>query len=212
MEIYLGQLSYLFLATGEILEKDSILAPSTAYRQKQLKVAELYKDRHRELVSMISKLGQEAVDLEDQFVQRIDELFKRTAGVGWHESIMRLYIAIGILEHSARAVGKGLTSARRTKVEELIKGDALSTFCVTALKSELQRSPELAGRLAMFGRSVVADVLLEVRQSVSLTQVLKESPTDPVMRSRAEFKALEPFTSELIAAHTVRMDELGLTA
>jgi hypothetical protein len=211
-EIYLGQLSYLSLVTAEILEKDSVLAPSTAYRQKQLKVAELYRDRHRELGSMISKLGVGPVDLEDDVVARIDELFQRTSGVGWHESLMRLYIVMGILEHSAKSVGKGLSSARRNKVDDLLKNNALSLFCSTALKGEIQRVPEMAARLAMYGRSLVADVLLEVRHSVSLDAVLTDVPTERIAKARAEFKVLEPFTSELIAAHTVRMDELGLTA
>jgi hypothetical protein len=58
----------------------------------------------------------------------------------------------------------------------------------------------------------VADALLEVRNSVSLAEVLPNPPADPVELARAQFKAIEPFVSELIAAHTVRMDELGLTA
>ena len=211
-EIYLGQLSYLSLFTADILEKDSVLAPTTAYRQKQLKVAELYRDRHRELGTMISKLGVGSVDLEDDFVGRIDELFQRTSGVGWHESLMRLYIAVGILEHSAKSVGRGLSAGRRSKVEDLLKNNALGLYCSTALKSEIQRIPEISGRLAMYGRSLVADVLLEVRHSVSLADVLKEVPVERVAKARAEFKVLEPFTSELIGAHTVRMDELGLTA
>jgi tRNA-(MS[2]IO[6]A)-hydroxylase (MiaE)-like len=211
-EIYLGQLSYLSLVTAQILENDSVLAPSTSYRQKQLKVAEVYRERHRELTSMLSKLGKDAVDIEDRFGPRIDELFERTAGVGWHESLMRLHIALGILEHSAKSVGKGLTSATRNKVEDLLKNDLLAQYCSTALKSELQKRPEIAGRLAMYGRSLVADVLLEVRNSVSLEKVLTESPADKIEKSRAEFKVLEPYVSELIASHTVRMDELGLTA
>ena len=211
-EIYLGQLSYLSLVTAEILEKDSVLAPTTAYRQKQLKVAEIYRERHRELGSMISKLGVGSVDLEDEFVSRIDELLTRTSGVGWHESLMRLHIVMGILEHSAKSVGKGLASARRSKVDELLKNNALALFCSTALKAEIQRIPEISGRLAMYGRSLVADVLLEVRHSVSLAAVLTEVPAERIAKARAEFKVLEPFTSELIAAHTVRMDALGLTA
>lgn len=211
-EIYLGQLSYLALVTAEILEKDSILAPTASMRQKQLKVAELYRERHRELTTMISKLGPSAIDLEEQYASRIDELFNRTSGVGWHESMMRLYVVIGILEHSAKSVGKGLSSARRGKVDDLLKSNALMVFTSTSLKSEIERIPEIAGRLAMYGRSLVADVLLEVRHSVSLTAVLTEVPAERVAKARAEFKVLEPFTSELIAAHTVRMDELGLTA
>lgn len=211
-EIYLGQLSYLTLATAELLEADSILTPVQAVRQKQLKVAAGYRERHRELGALIAKLGFESVDLEDRYAERIDGMFKLTSGVGWHESVMRLYIIIGILEDSARAVAKGLAAAKRNRVEELLRQSDLSEFCATSLKVEIERRPELAGRLAMYGRSLVADALLEVKNSVSLTQVLAESPEDANEALRAQFKALEPFMSELIAAHTVRMDRLGLTA
>jgi hypothetical protein len=60
---------------------------------------------------------------------------------------------------------------------------------------------------------VVADVLLEVRTSVSFEKVLPSTNyRDETDRTRAQFKSLEPYTSELIAAHAVRMDQLGLTA
>ena len=211
-EIYLGQLSYLSLVAADLLEADAITAPTLSIRQGQLKVAEFYRLRHKELSLMISKLGQDAVDLEDRFVNRIDSLIEHTKSVGWHGSIMRIYIVFGILEHSAKEVGRGLSPARRNKVEELLRSDALVKFCVTALKSELAKRPDLAGSLAMFGRSVVADALLEVRNSVSFEEVLPNPPADQVELARAQFKAIEPFVSELIAAHTVRMDELGLTA
>lgn len=211
-EIYLGQLSYLSLVTAELLEADAIAAPTISIGQGQLKVAETYRLRHKELALMISKLGQDAVDLEDRFVNRIDSLIEHTKSVGWHESIMRIYIVFGILEHSAREVGRGLSPARRNKVDELLRGDDLMKFCATALKGQLAKRLELAGSLAMFGRSVVADALLEVRNSVSLAEVLPDPPADPAELARAQFKAIEPFVSDLIAAHTVRMDELGLTA
>ena len=211
-EIYLGQLSYLSLVTSQLLERDAISAPTLSIRQSQLRVAETYKLRHKELAQMISKLGQDAVDLEDRFVNRIDSMIEHTKAVGWHESIMRIYIVFGILEHSAREVGRGLSAARRSKVEDLLRSDELMKFCSLALKGQLEKRPELAGSLAMFGRSVVADALLEVRNSVSFSELLPEPPLDSVELARAQFKVIEPFVSELIAAHTVRMDELGLTA
>jgi hypothetical protein len=60
---------------------------------------------------------------------------------------------------------------------------------------------------------IVADVLLEIRDSVELSKIVEfQSGLDAVDKARAQFKALEPYTSELIAEHTVRMDRLGLTA
>jgi hypothetical protein len=60
---------------------------------------------------------------------------------------------------------------------------------------------------------VVADCLLEIRNLVDFDKVLPAANyQDETERTRAQFKTLEPYTSELIAAHTVRMDQLGLTA
>ena len=65
----------------------------------------------------------------------------------------------------------------------------------------------------MFGRMVVADALLEVRDSVSFEKLAPQGlPSERVERAREQFKILEPFTSELISEHTMRMDRLGLTA
>jgi len=81
------------------------------------------------------------------------------------------------------------------------------------LAAGIDADPTLGPRLAMFGRMVVADALLEIRDSVDLSKVLPNPVTDDaVALAREQFKTLEPFTSVLIAKHTVRMDLLGLTA
>jgi hypothetical protein len=72
--------------------------------------------------------------------------------------------------------------------------------------------PQLSNDLALFGRAIVADALLEVRDSVSFEDVMRNPPTNPVDLTREQFKILEPITSELVANHTLRMDSLGLTA
>ena len=211
-EIYFAQVSYLAKVTGQLLEQSSVMAPTTQYRQKQLMVAQVYAARHRELISIITSMGYDSVDLEDRVAERIDSMLDHTAGVGWHEALMRLYVAIGILEDFARATAKGLTQAKKSKVLALLNSDELEQFTLSALQSEIGVRPEIVGRLAMYGRSLVADVLLEVSQSVSYDNILTELPTDEVDAARARFKALEPFTSDLIAAHAVRMDRLGLTS
>jgi hypothetical protein len=62
----------------------------------------------------------------------------------------------------------------------------------------------------MYGRSVVADALLEVKNSVDVSKLVESKSAEDW--DVASFRAIEPFVSELIAAHTSRMDRLGLTA
>lgn len=211
-EIYLGQLAYLSQRVAEILQADSIFAPTTAFRQKQLRIAELYSARQKELSLLLSKTAVPQAWADQGYTDRIDLLFLRTSGSGWQESLVRLHIVLGILEDCALAVAKGLTPAKRSKVVELLEQRDLAEFCRTALELEISKQPQISGRLAMFARSVVADALLEVRDSVDLGKIMEEVSTDQEELARAQFKALEPFVSELIASHAVRMDQLGLTA
>lgn len=208
-EIYLGQLSYLTLRAAQILENDTNFAPTKELKAKQLKLAKLYQARHIEIRRLLSTSGG-AIDQEDKHSQRIDDMIRYTQGVGWHESTIRFYLLWGILEQSAKLVAKGLPTTVRSKVIAQL-GPELEEFCETALKSELARRPDLAPVLAMYGRSVVADALLEVRNSVDVSKVLVEKPQDEDFAA-ASFRAIEPFVSELIAGHSVRMDRLGLTA
>jgi hypothetical protein len=207
-EIYLGQLSYLTLRASQILANDANFAPTRELGSKQSKLSKLYKERHQALAHLLSTSGG-AVDQEDLHSARIDDMIRFTQGVGWHESTIRFYLLWGILEQSAKAVAKGLPTSIRSKVNANF-GPELEEFCQSALLEEMQRRSDLAPVLAMYGRSVVADALLEVKNSVDVSKLI-ESRADEDLHV-ASFRAIEPFVSELIAAHTARMDRLGLTA
>jgi hypothetical protein len=94
----------------------------------------------------------------------------------------------------------------------MLSDNSLNDFCQQALSDAISNLPQLSNDLALFGRAIVADALLEVRDSVSFDDVLRNPPANQVDLTREQFKILEPITSELVANHTLRMDSLGLTA
>lgn len=212
-QIYLSTLACLFDLVAETLEDQGKLAPSSALEKAQLVVADEYRSRHKELSTMIAKLGDDLIDLEQSSEERLNVLFERTAGANWFENVMQLYLVVGMLEDSARRVSKGLSPARRLRVEEMLSDSSLEKFAKKTLAAHIAEAESNGAVLAMFGRAIIADALLEVRDSVNLSNLVTFEPgTDKTHRSREEFKALEPFTSELIANHAIRMDYLGLTA
>ena len=195
------------------MQDDSLNAPTPEIRERQIEIAKKYKERAEDIEAMILKGGASEMDLQAEIRDRLDLLIQRTEGLGWHEDLMRVYIVFGILEDSLQQVSKGLSPARRIKIETLMLDNSLQNFCQDELEKAIAENPEITGRLAMFGRMVVADALLEVRDSVNLDEVLPDSlPADLTELAREQFKALEPFTSDLISEHTLRMDRLGLTA
>lgn len=212
-QVYLGTLACLFDIVAEILEDQAQSAPSGSLEKGQLAVAAEYRSRHKDLSNIIAKLGDDLTDLEQGSEERLNLLFSRTAGANWFETLMQLYVVVGMLEDSAKRVAKGLSPARRLKVEEILSNSQLDKFAKKTLAGHIAEDGQNGAVLAMFGRSIVADALLEVRDSVNLAALVTFEPgTDQTHRTREEFKVLEPFTSELIANHALRMDFLGLTA
>jgi len=212
-EIYLGRLAHLTVSIAEQLEQQSETAGDSALSKKLHLLSNKYYSRHAELVPLLSKLDVSPSELDSLYGNSINQLLSRTKGTDFYEEMMRDYIVFGMLEDSYRKLAKGLTPARRLKVEELLSHQDLEKLAQSALFGAIAQDPKLGHRLALFGRMVVADCLLEVRNTISFEKVLPSgSFKNEIDRTRAQFKALEPYTSELIAAHTVRMDQLGLTA
>lgn len=210
-ELFLSQLIQHHLLVSQLLSDDASAAPE-GYRKKQLDVSKRYSDRAKELQELIVKLGSSFMETQQAVRDRLDTLVHRTEGRGWPEDIMRIYIIFGLLEDHYLRIAKGLTPARRIRIEAMLSENTLIDFCQEALADAISSQPQLTNDLALFGRAIAADALLEVRDSASFDEILRDPSKDPVELTREQFRILEPLTSELVANHTLRMDALGLTA
>ena len=76
---------------------------------------------------------------------------------------------------------------------------------VHELQTAIENDVALGSRLAMWGRRLVGDTLLVARSAMPAA----DPGTD---RGDGAEARIEPVFTELIAAHTRRMDGLGLTA
>lgn len=212
-DLYLARLSYLMETASEVLSEQSHSAPTERLGKNQLELSAKYASRAKTLDQMLSKLGVDPQQAKDAISESVEQFHQYTLGKGWHENLIRLHIGYGILEDLYSQLAKGLTPAKRVQVETLLADAALDKFAEPTLQAAIKSQPNLGHQLALFARAIVADVLLEVKNSVSL-----EKLKTPGMQlqgaegARETFKLLEPLTSELIAKHTQRMDALGLTA
>ena len=210
-EVFLSQLIQHHLLVSQLLADDADDAPEQ-WAKKQRALSTKYADRAKEIQDQLIKLGSSYMDLQQSIRDRLDTLVHRTEGKGWPEDIMRIFIVFSLLEDNYLRVSKGLTPARRIRIEAMLSDNSLNDFCQQALSDAISNLPQLSNDLALFGRAIVADALLEVRDSVSFDDVLRNPPASHVDLTREQFKILEPITSELVANHTLRMDSLGLTA
>lgn len=202
LDVYLGLVAYLQLSLFEALGRASAMAPSTRAKALTGVVATSTLERHTALVAEIERLDKDPADVMQPHVTLIDDFQRRTGGGDWHEAMLATYVAAGLLNDVFLRLAEGLSPDNRDRVVAALErgGDSDEKSIVAELSLGIGADPKLASRLALWGRRLVGDTLLVARAAIAASH---ESADD---------ERLEPVFTELIAAHTRRMDALGLTA
>lgn len=215
---FLGQLAYLQLSQFEILTNELKFSPKTQYKAELSEAAAKSFDKYRAISRKLSGLGVDPTDAMDPYVERIETFHSRTAGNNWHESVIKVYLVSGLLDDFYRRLAVGLEPALRSDVEKALNDKKFEAFAKRVLLESMEADPQLPSSLALWGRRLMGDVLLELRGAfdnrklAGLSKTKKLSAEEERELNLAAYAKIEPLISELIGAHTVRMDALGLTA
>jgi hypothetical protein len=198
---FLGQAAYLQLSFFECLSRAVAASPSTSSKEVVSRVAGLVLGRHHALTAELERLGEAPSAAMEPFVVPTDAFELRTRGNDWFEALLGYYVASGILDDAFVSIAGGLDREHAERVSRLLSDQEPGALVAGELRAAIEQNPRLASRLALYGRRLVGDVLLLARSALDLPE--NTAPDD---------ERLEPVLTELIAAHTRRMDDLGLTA
>lgn len=198
---FLGQGAYLQLSFFEGLSRAVSAAPTTVAKEVVSKAAGIALARHHALAAEIEKLGKVPAEVMEPFVSAIDSFQKRTQGRDWAENLLAYYVEAGILDDGFISIAEGFDRVHAERIAEILGDDEAIKLVGSQLTAEIGANPRLSSRLALFGRRLVGDVLILARSALDLPE--NTAPDD---------ERLEPVVTELIADHTRRMDDLGLTA
>lgn len=201
LEPFLAQAAYLQLTIFETLSGAVANAPSTESKEVVSRAASYSLAKHHGLVAELSRKGVDAGDAMQTYAPRIDEYRRRTRGETWYETMVTAYVTAGILDDFYRRLSLGLPADAARRVADVLDTADGHELIVGELKRAIEADPHLASKLAMWGRRLVGDTQLIARSALALPTI-----------GRSEEARLEPVFTELIAAHTRRMDALGLTA
>lgn len=198
---FLGQAAYLQLSFFESLCGAVTAAPSTAAKEAVGKAAGIVLARHHALAAELEKLGLTPADVMETYVDSINSFHARAKGSDWAETLLAYYVEAGILDEGFTSIAEGFDRAHAQRIAEILSDGDASGLVADLLTEAIGESPRLSSRLALFGRRLVGDVLILARSALDLPE--NTAPDD---------ERLEPVLTELIANHTRRMDDLGLTA
>lgn len=200
-EVYLGRFGYLSLVLYENLGRAVMAAPTPAAKSALLRAAGELGAAHAGVTAELRRLKKQdpAAAMEPYRVE-LDDYQRRTQGADWHEILITCYVTAGFLSDFFAGLAAGLPKALGERVVPLVRVEIGEGILVELLRAEIADNPRLAARLALWGRRLVGDTMLVARAALRIDGV---GPSE---------ERIEPVFSELIAAHTRRMDILGLTA
>lgn len=198
---YLGQAAYLQLSNLETISGAISSSPSTAAKVALSRVSQTSLAKLNGLLAEIERGGDSPAELMEYFAAPIERFRDSTRGADWYETVITSYITAGMLTDFFTALAGGLPAGPRERIVELLVGNDPSAIVIEQLRDAIDADHQLASRLALWARRLVGDTLLVARSALSV----------PAGTAPDEAR-LEPIFTELIAAHTRRMDVLGLTA
>ena len=215
---YLGQLGYLHLSYFEILTNELKYSPNTQYKAELSEAAAHAFEKFRFISRKLAEAGFDATDAMDPYSERIQTFHSNTSGIDWYEAILKVYLVSGLLDDFYRRLAVGLKPAIRVEIDEALDDPGFEEFAVKVLLESMEADPTLGSRLAVWGRRLMGDALLELRAAfdnrklAGVADSAKLSMDQEREVNLAAYSKLEPLVTELIGTHTLRMDALGLTA
>ena len=193
---FLGQLAYHQLSAFEIMTSEIKFAPTTAAKAQLSEAAAKSFDKYRALSRKLSALGCDPTDAMEPYTERIDLFHSRTSGLDWYETVLKLYLTLGMLEEFYRKLSVGLAPEVGADVEKALNEKTIEKFAKKVLADAMAKDATLGWRLALWGRRIMGDVILELRAAIP----------------QATLEEIEPLIAELNAPHSLRMDAIGLAA
>jgi hypothetical protein len=203
---FLGRAAYVELTLFEHLSRAVSTAPTVAAKAAIGEVAELTLARHRALVDEIVEAGSSPAEAMEPYTRPADDFERHLRDGDWYETLVTCYLATGFIDDFFSALASGLPDDDGPRIAGIFRGRRGVTLLAAELDEAIGANPRLAARLAMWGRRAVGDTMLLARSALHFD-------ADRVGAAHTADEArIEPVFSELIAAHTRRMDALGLTA
>lgn len=197
---FLGQAAYIQLSIFEDLSRLVAVAPTIEAKDALSRASAISLDRYRGLTDEIRRTGGEPSAAMAPYTAGVDFFQRVTQGADFYESLMTSHITAGILDDFFARLALGLAAGDSARIR-LLYAPTHEPLLAEQLRIGIDADQHHAARLAMWGRRLVGDAMLVARSALA---------TPPA--SQKDEARIEPVFTELIAAHTRRMDALGLTA
>jgi 3-oxoacyl-(acyl-carrier-protein) synthase len=210
----LGVLAYGELSAFVRLAADAALAPVIG-AEAQLAGMAVAEFRHFTLLrDRLSELGVDPEAAMEPFVAPINGFHESTAPADWLEGLMKAYVGDGVSVDFYREVARFLDPATQALVLGVLEDTGHSAFVVSTIREAIAEDPRVAGRLALWGRRLMGEMLSQAQRTAAERDALSNLLVGGIGSGMTGFDLAEVgrMFARLTEEHTRRMRALGLSA
>ncbi|TIC87370.1 hydroxylase [Nocardioides sp. GY 10113] len=208
----LAVIAYGEITAFERLVEDARLAPTLPDTVELATMACVEFDRVHGLHARIRELGGDPFAAMEPFTESIQEFHAHTAPADWYEGLVKAYVGDGLASDFHREIAAYLDPTTRDLVVATMEGTHHSRFVVDRVRAGIAEDPRLGGRLALWGRRLMGEALIQAQRVAADRDALTALLTGGVDRPSLDLVALGRMFTRLTERHADRMGELGLEA
>lgn len=206
----LGVVSYGELSAFDRLAEDARLAPDLADRVEMTGMAASQYEHFTAINDRISSLGADPLTVMEPYHRPFDEFHERTQPKTWYEGLLKVYIGDGLAADFYREISELVDDDTRAVVQRVLADEVYADFVVSHVRAAIEHEPDMAGRLALWGRRLVGEAMSQAQRVATerpaLTALFTGAPDESALIR------LSQLTTQLVHNHTARMGRLGLSS
>lgn len=202
----LGVLAYAELTAFDRLAEDARLAPTLDGRAALARMAAAEITHHERLAVRLRELGVAPAAAMAPFVAPLDAFHDSTRAGTWLEGLVKAYVGDGLATDFYREVAAFLPAADRDLVLEVLEDSGHADFAVREVRAGILADRTVAGRLALWARRLVGEALTQSQAVIAE----RDGLADLLMTGTGSLNGVAELLGRITAAHTVRMQSLGL--
>jgi hypothetical protein len=208
----LGVIAYGEISAFDRLAQDARSAPTLPDKAELARMAAVEFGHYERLCAQLHELGADPFEAMRPFVEPVDAFHARTASSDWLEGLVTAYVGDGLAADFYAEIASFVDADTRRVVLESLRDAGQSAFVVDRVRAAIQADPRVAGRLALWGRRLMGEALIQAQRVAAERDELTALLAGGVDRPGLDLAALGRLFTRLTENHTRRMESLGLDA
>lgn len=208
----LGVIAYGEISAFERLAEDAKLAPTLEDKFAIASMAATEFGHLAMLQDRLTELGMDPFAAMAPFQDALDRFHEHTAPSDWYEGLIKAYVGDGLAADFYREIAAYLDPRTRDLILASLTDAGHSQFVIDRVRSAIAADPRLGGRLALWGRRLMGEALIQAQRVAAERDALSALLAGGVNRPGLDLAAMGRMFTRITELHAARMAELGLDA